>query len=430
MSITSNGAGNVELANVINNGAGDVVVGAGILRLAGDRTGGQVLTTSSSSVTQNSSGKTFVYSGNAADTGVLSNIDGSLGDLKVDGTPTQNADTNATFGAGTGISGSNAKAQVIFREKLTVADGVLADATLVKTYGDESTKNTAAAAADLLAEAKAALKNNAANSGANSTFTTGAQDDNNRIVVSKSVVVDSLTGPSALTNGTNPLATSDFSSAGFLKAKTGTFKFAGFTSDKYSVTGVDVGVNVAPRLLSLTNLSTTVNYSGALQTQVNPNLINKVGSDELSFTNLAFGTAVGSYTSALGLVGADAPNYTINANGLLTISYAGQGSAPTPPETYTRISSDIVNLAPVSFAVGIAPATASGEDDPNICYAWNQRGSGSVAVLSVLKPSYLGLRNAKTDNQEALSNGNGSDNDAGSPCLNDLRASLALAGPF
>jgi hypothetical protein len=89
-----------------------------------------------------------------------------------------------------------------------------------------------------------------------------------------------------------------------------------------------------------------------------------------------------------------------------------------------------VNLAPVSFAVGIAPATASGEDDPNICYAWNQRGSGSVAVLSVLQPSYLGLRNAKTDNQEALSNGNGSDNDAGSPCLNDLRASLALAGPF
>jgi hypothetical protein len=245
-------------------------------------------------------------------------------------------------------------------------------------------------------------------------------------VVSKSVVVDSLNNTTNLTGGETA---GQFSSAGFLKAKTNTFKFAGFTSDKYNVTGVDVGVNVAPRLLSLTNLSTTVNYSGALQTQSVP-FDNRLENDVLSFTNLAFGTAVGSYASALGLVGADAPNYTINANGLLTITYAGQGSAPTPPETSTRISSDIVNLAPVSFAVGIAPATASGEDDPNICYAWNQRGSGSVAVLSVLKPSYLGLRNAKTDNQEALSNGNGSDSDAGSPCLNDLRTSLALAGPF
>jgi hypothetical protein len=233
-----------------------------------------------------------------------------------------------------------------------------------------------------------------------------------------------------LTNGTNPLVTSDFSSAGFLKAKAGTYKFAGFTSDKYTVTGVDVGVNVTPRLLSLTNLSTTVNYNGALQTQSDPIFTNRLENDVLSFTNLASGTAVGSYTSILDLAGADASNYSINANGLLTITFAGQGSAPTPPETYTRISSDIVNLAPVSFAVGIAPATASGEDDPNICYAWNQRGSGSVAVLSVLQPSYLGLRNAKTDNQEALSNGNGSDSDAGSPCLNDLRTSLALAGPF
>jgi hypothetical protein len=346
-------------------------------------------------------------------------------ELKVTGNETQNADTNAAFGTGAGISGSNAKAQVIFREKLSFADGTLTDATLNKTYGDANTAQAAANA--LLVEAKDALKNAAANSGTNSTFTTGTPGSNNRIVVSKSVVVDSLNNTTNLTGGETA---GQFSSAGFLKAKTGTFKFAGFTSDKYSVTGVDVGVNVAPRLLSLTNLSTTVNYSGALQTQVNPNLINKVGSDELSFTNLAFGTAVGSYTSALGLVGADAPNYTINANGLLTISFAGQGSAPTPPETYTRISSDIVNLAPVSFAVGIAPATASGEDDPNICYAWNQRGSGSVAVLSVLQPSYLGLRNAKTDNQEALSNGNGSDSDAGSPCLNDLRTSLALAGPF
>jgi filamentous hemagglutinin family protein len=189
-------------------------------------------------------------------------------------------------------------------------------------------------------------------------------------------------------------------------------------------------INKAPATI-IAN-SADLSYNGLLQTVSGFEAINLVnGENKDVLVNVeasGSGIDVGNYlTKAIG----DDQNYELTfIDGTLKITFAGQGSAPTPPETYTRISSDIVNLAPVSFAVGIAPATASGEDDPNICYAWNQRGSGSVAVLSVLQPSYLGLRNAKTDNQEALSNGNGSDSDAGSPCLNDLRTSLALAGPF
>ena len=115
-------------------------------------------------------------------------------------------------------------------------------------------------------------------------------------------------------------------------------------------------------------------------------------------------------------------------SGSLMITYSGVNKAPTPPETYTRIAGDVVNLAPVSFAVGVAPATAAGDEaDPNICYAWGQRDSGSVIVHTVLKPSYLGLRHAKTDTQEAMSNSGGSSSHEASPCGKDFATNLAEA---
>jgi uncharacterized alkaline shock family protein YloU len=198
---------------------------------------------------------------------------------------------------------------------------------------------------------------------------------------------------------------------------------------------LDISKNtLANVVLTANSLITT--FNGSLQSvsglSMADGLVGNDNVNNIGVIAVTSGVAAGVYTDTqftnLAQLQSNYQNIT-TINGTLTIDFNGV-IPPTPPETYTRISSDIVNLAPVSFAVGIAPATASGEDDPNICYAWNQRGSGSVAVLSVLQPSYLGLRNAKTDNQEALSNGNGSDNDAGSPCLNDLRTSLALAGPF
>jgi filamentous hemagglutinin family protein len=113
-------------------------------------------------------------------------------------------------------------------------------------------------------------------------------------------------------------------------------------------------------------------------------------------------------------------------NGSLMIKYSGVNKAPTPPETYTRIAGDVVNLAPVSFAVGIAPATAAGDEaDPNICYAWGQRDGGSVIVHTLLKPSYLGLRHAKTDTQEAMGNGGASSAHSANPCGHDVATNLA-----
>jgi hypothetical protein len=146
-------------------------------------------------------------------------------------------------------------------------------------------------------------------------------------------------------------------------------------------------------------------------------------------TGLATGTAVGSYLSALRASGNDVGNYEIQfVDDKLMIAYSGENKAPTPPETYTRIAGDVVNLAPVSFAVGVAPATAAGDEaDPNICYAWGQRNGGSLTVHTLLKPSYLGLRHAKTDTQEAMSNSGGSSSHAANPCENDVATNLAEA---
>lgn len=409
------GTGNVIAPKITNAGTGNVVIAAGSLKDAGDGSGGQVLTSSSSSVTQTSNGKTFIYTGKAADTGMLSNLDSTLGALKIDGTANQNADTNASFGAGSGISGSNAKAQVIFREKLTFGSNSLSNATLVKIYGDSSTQGSVLNSM-LLNDAKGALKD--VN---NSTIIIGT--DNNNIEVSKSAIIDSLMGE--FTGGV-------ISGAGYLKADTPTYQFSGLNSLQYKLaTGVDVVVNVEKRVVSLQNINDIQNFTGALLTQRVPSFNTndiKAGDDiSINPLSLASGSAVGSYINALQLTGVDVENYELSAKGQLTIQYSV--NPPTQLQRYVPIVSDIVNLAPVSFAVGVAPATAAGnEADPNICYAWGQRNGGDMVVHTVLKATYLGLRTAKTDTQEAMSNSGGSSSHPANPCGNDAATNVADAG--
>lgn len=67
--VKTTGDGNVIAPKITNAGTGNVVIAAGSLKDPGDGSGGgQVLTSTSSSVTQTSTGKTFIYSGNAAGT--------------------------------------------------------------------------------------------------------------------------------------------------------------------------------------------------------------------------------------------------------------------------------------------------------------------------------------------------------------------------
>jgi hypothetical protein len=403
--VKTTGNGNVIAPKITNAGTGNVIIAAGSLKDAGDGSGGLVLTSSGSQVTQNSTGKTLIYSGNAAGTGVLSNLDSTLGALKIDGTTAQNADTNAAFGTGAGISGSTAKAQAIFREKLSFANGTLSDATLTKVYGDDNTKNTAAAA--LLAEAKGALKNDAANSGTNSTVTTGAVDTKNRIEVSKSAVADTLT--STLTGG-------QFSTSQFLKAQTATYKFNGMTSTKYDVgTGIDVTVNVEKRALtgSITPGNTT--YGDSLVAGA-ASFTNKVGGDVVNPVGVNIATAgntsgsgnlnAGTYAgiqSVGDLTGADKDNYTFaNVKGDYKVDKRPLTIAPGSVATKTADGNTTAVVIPGTLSnlvgtetLGVAAtgtfsdANAGNNKAVNAFYTLQSGANGGVAsnyILALGKP--------------------------------------------
>jgi hypothetical protein len=85
-------------------------------------------------VTQSSTGKTYVYSGSAASTGLLSNIDASLANLYFEGAShTLNAGFNAAYNT---TLGSGAGVQVLFREStLPTFNWNLSGVSLAKTYG-------------------------------------------------------------------------------------------------------------------------------------------------------------------------------------------------------------------------------------------------------------------------------------------------------
>ena len=188
---------------------------------------------------------------------------------------------------------------------------------------------------------------------------------------------------------------------------------------------------VLQKRVEVTGLTDILSYTGSLLTQKTPTITNKLTGNGLTDivsidpSSLAKGKLVGTYTSALSLTGEDAQNYVIDDSGKLTIK-PQDIIPPGPAQTYVPLASDGVNLSPVTFAVGVAPATASGDEtDPNVCYAWGQRKGGDVVVHSVLKPTYLGLRAAKTDTQDAASNSSGATSHVASPCGQNTDAKVA-----
>jgi len=375
------GDGNITVPIIVNNGTGNVVIAAGSNLDAGVGTGGQVLTLNGNSIAQNGNGteigKTFIYSGKAASTGELAILDNTLGALKIDGTAAQNADTNAAFGAGTGISGSNAKAQVIFREKLSFAEGTLTDATLTKTYGDANTAQAAANA--LLVEAKGALKTAAS---VNPTVTVG--NGTNNILVSKSAIVDTL--DDTLTGGA-------FSTSNFLKADTsGTYKFEGMTSTKYTVTGVDVRVDVKKRDITIAATPTTVTFNGGTQTQAPRTQTGEfLPGDKVEVTGgLATGTAVGTYNDEISwraAVADDLSNYNVTRqNAALTIVADTPPIPPGPvvPPTPPAPSNNTVVVAGGNNSFQLAGAEAAcSADTLNQCECETATNPEGVALEGI-----------------------------------------------
>jgi hypothetical protein len=192
--ITQNGSGDVTLLTsgnshltvplIVNNGAGDVILAAGSDTAAGTGTGGQVLTVSGNSITQNNGGSTYIYTGQASATGQLSHLSSAFNQLVYQGSGlSQNSRFNTAFGGST-IAG--APAQILFREAagpsftLTLND-------ISKTYGD--------------ADPTLAVRNTAllsAYTGPDTLTTTvnGANSGSNTFAVQAADVINGLTGTS------------------------------------------------------------------------------------------------------------------------------------------------------------------------------------------------------------------------------------------
>jgi hypothetical protein len=197
-----------------------------------------------------------------------------------------------------------------------------------------------------------------------------------------------------------------------------------------------IGQNTTANVvLTANSLKTTFNGSqqsvtGLLKAD---GLVGADAVDNIGVIAVTSGIAVGVYTDTqftnLGQLQNNYANVS-TINGTLTIDYGGV-IPPTPPVRYVPLASDSVNLSPVTFAMGVVPATASGDEaDPNICYAWSQRDGGNVVVHTVLKPTYLGLRTAKTDTQDASSNASGAISHVDSQCGSNGLAKIASSSSY
>jgi filamentous hemagglutinin family protein len=408
--VTSSGAGNVEVANVLNNGKGDVVVGAGISRLAGDGTGGQVKTNTNSKITQISTGNTYIYSGSAADTGLLSRLDNSFselrlsGDMGTPGTPlAQNADSNVKYAAGTTITGG-AKAQVMFREKITLDTSTITDAALDKTYAGANTTSSAADKAALFAEMQAKLKQT--NFGQIITRPVGTTSDVNVIKISKAALINDLSGS---------LSVPIYSTSNHLTAKT--HEYGALSSTKYDTTLAAGAAKVEVAKLALTgSIAQSNSIYGDSLVAGTASFTNKVGSDVVNPVGVSIATTgntsgsgnlnAGTYAgiqSVRGLDGNDAANYSFtNVKGDYKVDKRPLTIAPGSVATKTADGTTAATVTPGALSnlvgtetLGVAAtgtfsdANAGNNKAVNAFYTLQNGANGGVAsnyILALGKP--------------------------------------------
>jgi hypothetical protein len=173
--VSTSGTGHVTSPKIINAGTGDIVVAAGSALAAGNGTGGQILTVANNTLTQTNvaPGKTYIYSGAAASTGVLSNLSTGFNTLYYQGTSQAlNTGFNQSFDANhandlSAPGGSVASTQVFFRSATQPGFSMtLANAS--KAYGDTDPTLTTTSGTT--------LTNAYAGVGGNNTFSVASAD--------------------------------------------------------------------------------------------------------------------------------------------------------------------------------------------------------------------------------------------------------------
>jgi hypothetical protein len=204
VTLTTEGQGNITAPKIVNNGTGDVVVAAGKSISAGTATGGQVLTVAGNSIIQNSTGKTYIYSGATDSTGSLNVLTNNFDELYFGGTShAVNTGFNTAYDGspvndltapvGGSVSGG---AQAFFRSN-TKPNFAITLADIHKTYGGADPANQTALNAALLSAYASA-------SGASKlTSTVTSAAGSNTFAVTAADVINTLSGGTARAAGTN-----------------------------------------------------------------------------------------------------------------------------------------------------------------------------------------------------------------------------------
>jgi filamentous hemagglutinin family protein len=404
--------GNIFVPQIINKGTGNVVIAAGSDLLAGNGSGGQVKTVSGNTISQDNAtpGNTFLYSGSAANTGLLNRLDNSFselrlsGDMGAPGTPlAQNADSNVKYAAGTTITGG-AKAQVMFREKIALDTSTINSAALSKTYGGENTKSSEQTA--LFAEMQAQLKQT--NPGQIITRSLDGTNGAGEFKISKATLINDFSG------SLNTDATS-FSTSTHLTAKT--HKYGALSSTKYDATLAAGAAKVEVAKLALTGSITQSNsiYGDSLVAGT-ASFTNKVGSDVVNPVgvnivtagntsgsgNLNAGTHAG-IQSVRGLTGDDSANYSFaNVKGDYKVDKRPLTIAPGSVATKTADGNTTAVVIPGTLSnlvgtetLGVAAtgtfsdANAGNNKAVNAFYTLQNGANGGVAsnyILALGKP--------------------------------------------
>jgi hypothetical protein len=320
--------GNIFVPKIINKGTGNVVIAAGSDLFAANGGGGQVKTFTGNTITQKASGQTYIYTGNANDTGSLSAVGGFANGLFLStiGTDTVNAASNTeykTSGTQNTIAGG-AKTQVMFREKVALT-GAFNNATL--TYGDST--NSAAVKAALQATNPASGSSNIISTTSNAGIFKILNADFFADMASGKPSVD--TALSLVTNK---------STSGNLKANS-----AGYNVD---IAGTKYTLSTTAKLVvnqkSLTALyaandkvfdsNTNATVTGSLQNAITGDLVNPTNTNA-TFDTSAVGTNKLVRITGISLAGFDAANYKIdlvaNPTFTATATAAITPIAPKPP---------------------------------------------------------------------------------------------------
>jgi autotransporter-associated beta strand protein len=341
--VSSTGQGHVVAPLVVNNGAGNVVIAAGTAINAGTGTGGQVKATSNSTdslVTQNSTGKTYIYSGNLTDTGSLNKLDNALMNLYATAVDSnlQSLGSNQAYGY-TIANGANA--QVIFRDKINLGD-VDFSSTVTKTYGDTGYNKTA------FNNGASQLKTDTANALAVLSSTdTVTKNLSNSAASSIKFKKSALIQQSNLSS--DNWTDSDFSTSGNLKAYTGTKSF-NISRDDFAInTSGNANLQILTKTIMVSDI--TVNrktYDGTMVASLTDGSSigtvaagSSLASDNkfVAGDNVALtGTATGTYNSK----DVTAQNNTVTFNGK-TLSKADANVAADDTSNYNLVQQASAN---------------------------------------------------------------------------------------